>query len=117
MLSAGWLLSLQGLQNLLANATGNAAPPIIIGLFAGDAYTTSYLIASAFIVSGIATILTVIRFRIPGAHRGYVCIKQGPHAEHHHAKYLYLQYIWPARHCVSCCARYAHNVFERSDAI
>jgi len=56
----------QGLQNLLANATGNAAPPIIIGLYAKDAYTTSYLIASAFIVSGIATILTVIRFRIPG---------------------------------------------------
>jgi xanthine/uracil permease len=66
----------QGLQNLLANATGNAAPPIIIGLFAGDAYTTSYLIASAFIVSGIATILTVIRFRIPGARRAYEAIER-----------------------------------------
>jgi xanthine/uracil permease len=76
VLSLGCSLSVQGLQNLLANATGNAAPPIIIGLFAGDAYTTSYLIASAFIVSGIATILTVIRFRIPGARRAYEAIER-----------------------------------------
>lgn len=59
------LAAIMGLQHSLAMVGGLITPPLVLSTVANDISITQHLISYSLIVSGICTIVHVIRFKIP----------------------------------------------------
>eukprot|EP00798_Chlamydomonas_sp_ICE-L_P005798 gene5798-6079_t len=61
------LTFIMGLQHALAMVGGIITPPVLVGYAArGDPETQQALVSAALIVSGICSLIQIIRFKIPG---------------------------------------------------
>ncbi|KAK9845023.1 hypothetical protein WJX74_009785 [Apatococcus lobatus] len=65
------LAAIMGLQHALAMVGGLITPPLLIGQTQPDIEITQYFIAGSLIVSGVCTIVHVLRIRFPGTRYYY----------------------------------------------